>query len=250
MRRRGQAGLTLIELMISLGIMVLIGLGTVFAYDAAVKFETDTRPRITAANRFRRIETKIATYLRRAYLGGATGGSAPTYFVASASGQSTWSAGLGDLADSLVFTSTGVSPSDVYLQTEDEFEDLNSEFGPQGGVIEVAFAPVPYGDAGDQAGPFLRTQRPADGDPTQGGWESVLDPDLAGLSFEFWDGTTWVPEWDSNAMTPPRLPAAVRVSYALVGEEDMVKTFVVRVELSDVTPENPAGIGTISGGGP
>jgi prepilin-type N-terminal cleavage/methylation domain-containing protein len=244
MRTGKCGGMTLIELLVSMGILVIVAVGASRSFEAAVFFQTKLQPRLEGSDQVRRIETRIANLLAGAYLSPGTGGTAATYFTAVASGESTWSPGLGDLSDQLTLTTIGVNPSNVYLSTTDDFENLNARFGPQGGMMEVSFEAAPIGDAGGATGPYLRTQRPADGDPTQGGWESVLEPNLAGINFEFWDGTTWVPEWDSSTMPTPRLPAAVRVTYALVGSEDTVHTFVVRIPLSDVTPDNPAGVGT------
>ena len=43
-------------------------------------------------------------------------------------------------------------------------------------------------------------------------------------------------------MLEPRLPSAIRVTYTLEGE-DSSRAMIVRIPLSDVTPENPAGVG-------
>lgn len=241
--RRTKAGMTLFELIISIGILTIVGLGAIGTYSAMVTFQTKTWPRMLEAERGRRIETQIRTYLSGAFLGaGTAAGSNPTYFIAEATGESAWTSGVGNLSDSLSFTTLGLNPPGTVLEATGEFQDLNERFGPQGGILEASFEATAIGNAGDAQGPFLRTQRPADGDPYQGGWEEVLDANLAGLNFEFWDGTTWVEEWNSSQMDPPRLPAAVRVYYALTGEEESVRSFVVRLPLSDVTPQNPAGV--------
>lgn len=243
--------MTLFELIISMGILLLVGIAATSSFNAAVLFQTEVRPRMEEADRSRVVESKLREYLAGAYLGQAstqqtgsgttnTASTAATYFIAQATGESNWTAGLGDLSDTLVFTSIGVGHSSSYDAAEDEFAALNELYGPQGGVLEVAFEASPVGDAGDLTGPFLRTQRPADGDPTQGGWEQTADAALVGLNFEFWDGTTWVQEWDSSQMQPPRLPAAVRVYYELAEETGVVRSFVVRLPHSDVTPTNPA----------
>lgn len=250
-RLRQNRGMTLFELIISMGILLLVGIAATSTFTAAVMFQTEVRPRMEEAERTRVVEDKIRQYLVGAYLGLAstqqtgtgttnTASTAATFFIAQATGEGNWSSGMGDLSDSLVFTAIGVGHSSSYDAADDEFENLNERYGPQGGVVEVAMEVTPVGDAGDLTGPFLRTQRPADGDPTQGGWEQLLDSDLVGINFEFWDGTTWVQEWDSSQMQPPRLPAAVKVYYELTEETGVVRSFVVRLPHSDVTPANPA----------
>ena len=89
----------------------------------------------------------------------------------------------------------------------------------------------------------MREQRPSDGDAYQGGYESVLDSRVASMSFEFWNGETWQGEWDTLTQGSRRLPAAIRVTYTFDGEESTPHSFVVRIPLSDVTPDNPLGVG-------
>jgi hypothetical protein len=82
---------------------------------------------------------------------------------------------------------------------------------------------------------FLREQRPADSDPTQGGEESLLNPDLRDIRFEFYDGSDWVDSWDSRNDQKGKLPSAVRVSYVL-NSESLQRTFIIRLPLSSSVP--------------
>ena len=87
------------------------------------------------------------------------------------------------------------------------------------------------------SGVIIREQHPADGDNTQGGTESVLDPDVTSLTYEFFDGSDWQPTWSTSNGTK-RLPAAVRVTYQ-VKDEDSQRVLVIRLPNSDVTTDNP-----------
>ncbi len=244
-RKRLSSGFTLIELVLSMGAMALIAIGAARAYQAIARFETEVLPRREQMGAYRRAEDRLAALVRGAYLSDSGSGT-PTYFIGVATGQGVTVPALGDLSDTLTFTSTGLRPRGAYVESTDAFEDLNARFGPQGGIAEISLSSVPVGDPGGREGPYLRIQRPADGDFEQGGTEKVLDADIAGVGFDFWDGTTWVAEWDTSTMPEPRLPAAVRITYSLVGEEGTTRVLIVRLPLSDVTPENPATIG----GGP
>ena len=124
------------------------------------------------------------------------------------------------------------------LQSTDDFTTLNDTFGPQGGLTEYSFTQTPIGNATSDQGYFLRHQTPPDGDPTQGGYQAVFDPDIESVSYEFYDGTNWDPTWDTTTMQTPRLPAAVRITYRRKND-DKDHVFVIRLVHSDVTPDNP-----------
>jgi hypothetical protein len=126
----------------------------------------------------------------------------------------------------------------VVRNSVDDFESLNERLGPQAGAVEVSIGLTPVGDTDQDSGLFLREQRPADGDATQGGSEVVVDEQIAEISFEAYDGTTWLTDWDTR-VGQRRIPSMVRVSYRLEDEEDETRTFVVRLPYSDVTADNP-----------
>jgi hypothetical protein len=73
--------------------------------------------------------------------------------------------------------------------------------------------------------------------------ELVLDPDINSISYEFYNGADWDTSWDTQAINPPRLPAAVRITYRRVNDE-VDRQFVVRLIHSDVTADNPVTVET------
>jgi prepilin-type N-terminal cleavage/methylation domain-containing protein len=241
---RPRRGFTLIELMISLGILVMIAIGAAKAYEVGVTFQTKVLPERERLEAVERAQDKIRRLVQSAYLSSTSVGT--TYLIAF-SGNGGMAAQT-TAADTLIFTTAGVPPSGRFLASAEDFDSRNELFGPQGGVAEVAISMYSVGEAGEASGPYLREQRPADGDAYQGGYERALDDLVTSISFEFYDGTAWVPEWDSNALPEPRLPAAVRVTYQLQDEEAS-RMLIVRLPLSDVTPENPAATG-LGGGEP
>ena len=222
--------MTLIELMVVLGITVLLLASIGFAYGSGMQFQQRVPQLDAEVRRVAQFEDHLRRIVEGAYLtSDAT--DVTSYFEAiSNNGDQT-------APDTLVFTTLGAGPNAAFLQSTDEFETLNQKFGPQGGLAEVGISTVPVGSSPVENALYVRTQRPADGDPTQGGLESVLIDNVESFSFEFFDGTEWVTEWDSVTQQR-RLPAAVRFTYRFIGD-DQDRELTVRLPLSDVTPENP-----------
>lgn len=238
--RRTQAGTTLLELVISIAIIGLLTVAVTRAFVAGLSYETNA-----AASRERalvrdRIEDHLIDLFQHAYLG-TNQAETSTYFIATQGGDTSGGGGNGGNADTVTFTIQGQRPSGALVESTDDFETINENYGPQGGVAEIGLSTTPVGDAGSNEGLFERTQRPSDGEPTQGGTEKLLDGDIQTIEFEFWDGTTWTPTWSTQAGATKRLPAAVRVTYTLRNQSDNTNhIFVVRIPASDVTADNPA----------
>jgi len=227
MKRRG---LTLIELLVVLGISVILIGSVALAYDAGMKFQLRVPQEDAALRRVVQFEERMRNLVEGAFL--TTDETDVTSYFMSLSTS-------GNLAaqDTIVFTTLGLGANGAFLQSTDDFDTLNGRFGAQGGLAEVAISTIPIGDAPVDGALFLRVQRPADGDPSQGGYESVLIENVEFFTFEFYDGLDWVTEWSTDT-GQRRLPAAVRITYKFTDEEqDRVLTF--RLPLSDVTAENP-----------
>jgi prepilin-type N-terminal cleavage/methylation domain-containing protein len=226
MRRR--RGLTLLELLIVamiLGIM-MAALGR--AYIATIATDQQLREGRDAVVARRDFEARIAELLTHAYLSPDTTDTT-TFFVSDDTGGG---------AATIAFTMLGNRPPRSFLNSDDDFETLNERFGPQGGVTEVALSTIPVGNAPMNDALFLREQRPADGDPEQGGFETALWEGVTDATFEFYDGQAWVPTWDTREQTEPRLPAAVRMTYSTT-EDEQDRTLVMRLPGSDVTALDP-----------
>jgi prepilin-type N-terminal cleavage/methylation domain-containing protein len=235
-----QRGVSLLELLVVAAMGALLMAGAVRAFQAGIQYQTDVIPRREEQLGRQRFEEGLAKLLRAAYVSPSEQ-DATTYFAAgSSTGQSLTQDAS---ADTLVFTVLGLPPDAAFFTSVEDFEARNEIYGPQGGPAELQISTSPVGDAGGREGLFLRVQRPSDGDPFQGGFESVLDERVASMAFQFWNGETWVAEWDTTTQGSRRIPAAIRVTYAFEGEEHSPIVFVVRLPLSDVTPENPLGVG-------
>lgn len=232
-------GFTLVELLIALAMgAVLVG-AIGMTLSSAVSYAATTPDRLVNEQDTIRVREKLRTLISCAFVADADDDTG-TYFIAENS------SGSGEIADVLTFSTLGVRPSGAALRSDEEdFEALNQKFGPQGGVTEVSLSTTAVGDGGDQSGVFLRVQNPSDGDPTQGGRESLLISGATDLSFEFWDGSDWVTAWDTRTMDR-RIPAAVRVNYT--DSEEQARSLTVRLQNSDVNQANPITQSTTGGG--
>lgn len=227
-------GLTLIELMITLALMAIIAAAVASAYASGFAFNKHSNESRDQIDRKFRFEDRLRDLLRGAYISAAPNAE-DTFFL----GQSTGSNSEGT-ADTLTFTTTSSGTASAVLDSEDEFETLNERFGPQGGVSEISLSTTAVGSPGNRQGLFIREQRPSDGDATQGGSESVLNEEIETISFEFFDGSSWNPTWDTTTMQPKRLPAAVRASYTFRGEgTSQPHVILVKLPNSDVSAQNP-----------
>lgn len=200
-------------------------------------FRHTDRVKASRVNRERdaRFEDRLRSLIQSAFLSTVQTDTS-SYFVGGDGGSESED-GQNGVAGGLTFTALSEKLPLEMLNSTDDFTTLNERFGPRGGMTEVSLALTPIGEAPVQNGLFYRHQTPADGDNTQGGVESVLDPDIDQISFEFFDGTDWITGWDTQSQAEPRLPAAVRITYNRTDEQEQI--FIVRLIHSDVTPANP-----------
>jgi len=236
--RRRRSGITLLELLVALGVSAMLLMALGYAFATGLGFERSREERRRADIRIDRLEERLRAWLQGAKIGDAEDASGLTFFVGTSEGGDPT---LG--CDRLTFTSLGPSPTLTDRADTADFETRNTEQGTRGGLAEASFSMVPVGST-DRTGLFERVQRPADTDPDQGGTESVLDPNVVAIGFMFWDGSEWVAESDTRTSTPPRLPAAIRVRYRLVGEsESTFHEMLVPLPQSDVDAQNPVTTG-------
>lgn len=239
MRRRG---LTLLELLISMVMAGIISVAVAEAYGAGVRFRQGQDSSRADAERISRIDDELRRLISGAQVSSSATNNA-SFFIGS-SGNDLPGSGLqleGNTADTLVFTSSGSRLPTQALESQDDFETQNQNHGPVGGVVEYQLGMTAVGDAGTQEGLFLRTQRPADGDSSQGGTERLLEPDVRSITFEFFDGETWQPTWDTDSQQGVRrVPSAVRVTYSLQNDNEQIShVLIVTLPYSDVTVDNP-----------
>jgi len=241
MRLRRRRGITLIETLLALGIGGLIVTAVTASYRAVVDYQINLPPKRNAAIKQISFEDRLRALLSRAFVD-EDQANPNSYFIGQNDPEGSSSLGSGEAATELIFTVLGREiPGAAAASTGETFEDRNAAIGPVGGLAEVRLGVASIGDPGEATGLFVREQIPADEDPTQGGYESVFDDRITSISFEFWDGTDWLPEWTTE-QGERRLPAAVRVTYALTDDEEgSNRTMIIRLDNSDVTTIDPAG---------
>ena len=221
---------------------VLLAVGVARTFQTGLDYELRARRDRSVERSNQAFEDRIRTLLEHAYLSANTTDTG-TYFTTSpaSSPGTTTNNNQNNQSATLVFTAVGLKPGGAVLSPtqEDDFDTLNQKFGPQGGVAEIQLGTSPSGQpTGSPTGLFVREQRPADEDASQGGTERVLNADVTDLQMEFFDGATWQPTWDTVSSGTRRLPAAVRVTYSL--KTDTVQhVLVIRLPNSDVTTANP-----------
>ena len=235
MRRRG---ITLIELLLALTIasLVMMVAGGAMTFGSRT-VQTLGRGRDAVARRVA-FENDLADLFSHAFVDPDSSNTS-TFFVCGASSGEIGGEASSTDNNSVTFTVLGRRLPSALVASEDDFEANNDKYGAAGGTTEIGLSTSAVGtDAADRAGLFLREQTPSDGDPTQGGLESVLSPDVDTISFEFYDGTDWQTSWDTTTMSVRRIPSAVRVTYKFTDEETE-RVLVFPVPTSDVTPDNP-----------
>ncbi|MBS1702460.1 MAG: prepilin-type N-terminal cleavage/methylation domain-containing protein [Armatimonadetes bacterium] len=235
-------GITLLELMVVLLCMAIILGASTTMVATAIQHTNHAKESRVAYTREALFEDRLRSILENAYLSSEATDTASYFRGGTDLSQST--AGQAQDPSDLVFTALSPRiPSEV-IASNDDFETLNDTYGPEGGLTEYELGLTPIGDSpGDSAtGLYLRHQTPADGDYTQGGYQTVLDPDIESISYEFYNGTDWETTWDTQADNTPRLPSAIRITYRRTND-NADHTFVVRLIHSDVTPENPVTTG-------
>ncbi len=233
MRKRG---ITLLEMMIVTLCMVVILSSVIMFAVTALKHTTAVKETRATFNTNSALEDRIRNLLEGAYLSSVATDTS-SYFKG---GPDVALTNPNDSSDPTLLVFTALSPRvpSELLASNSDFETLNQSYGPQGGMTEYALSLTAIGDSTVDQGLFLRHQTPADGDSSQGGYQSVLDANVDSISYEFYDGTDWIQTWDTGSMTTPRLPAAVRITYHRKDEQNDHQ-LVVHLLHSDVTPDNP-----------
>ncbi|MBV6458130.1 MAG: hypothetical protein HONBIEJF_01253 [Fimbriimonadaceae bacterium] len=241
MKSRRRRGITLIEALLALGIGGILVTAVTASFRAVVDYQANVPPKRDAALKQISFEDRLRNLLARAFVD-EDQANPNTYFIGQNDPEAASSLGSGEAATELIFTVLGKElPGAAAASSGDTFEDRNAEIGPVGGISEIRLGVASIGDPGAATGLFVREQIPADEDPNQGGYESVFDERVTSISFEFWDGTDWLPEWTTQ-LGERRLPAAVRITYALIDDEEgATRSMIIRLNNSDVTTVDPAG---------
>jgi type II secretory pathway pseudopilin PulG len=247
-KRRCRTGITVLEVFVAMVMTAILASSLTIVFSEELTLQRSIEARRAQQNRTDAMEKEITRMLRGAKLSTSLTDTSSFFQGVTDSGAS---APIGCNRVTLTTTSPGV-PIAALVSTDD-FLTQQDKIGPVGGVSEVSFGTGPIGNAGGQSGLFERIQHPSDADPTQGGNETLLDPDVASIGFQFWDGLQWESTWDTTVgitTTTHRLPEAVQVTYTLANDSyNTQHVFTVALPSSDVTPQNPYVTATSTAGG-
>lgn len=231
-RKKHNTGVSLIELLIVLVILVILTSAIGFAFAAELnmrRMQEARRYQTTDANMSMRNEIK--RLLEGAKISSSTT-DATTFFIGEASGGSTE---LG--CDRLTFTTTEPGVPYAAIASTDDYATQQTARGPVGGIAEVSLSTTAVGSPVNKSGLYERMQRPSDSDSSQGGIEWVLDMHISRIGFQFWNGQDWVSTWDTTS--DRHLPEQVKISYTTTEQPDAVRVFIVSIPSSDVDSQNP-----------
>ncbi len=179
-------GFTLVELLVATTISALLVVSVVSATRALSGARKSVERRVTCSQAARRAIDEIAGALRNVRRDPVRG--QPVLI-----GQSAEQAGGSDRLDLLVIEDRRVRPD-----------------GPESDQHEIGFflANLP-----DRPLPVLMCRRDHAFDefPDEGGVATVIAEGIVQLAFDYYDGTTWYPQWPETEMQPPE---AVRITLA------------------------------------
>jgi hypothetical protein len=248
-RRKSLQGLTLLELLLTLTLSVFLSVVIVRAAGFEMEEQRSIDAQRASVDQSQTLERELTKTISGALLDSSLIASDATATTAAATtGPATFfqSVDEGSQADGggesrITFTTTMPVPLSAIDNQNDDWTTQQTNYGPVGGPVEVSIGITPIGSPPiSESGLFERIQHPSDSDPTQGGTERLLDPDVTSIGFQFWDGEEWEPSWDTTTMTAVHLPQAVQVTYRLkadIGNTDHV--FVIPILSSDVNYNNP-----------
>lgn len=232
-RKRKDSGISLIELLMAMVMTAIFASALSMAFSSEITTQRLEETRRAEQDHTDALENRITAIIRGAKL--TPTATDTTSFFQGISDSGSDQAGSGRIT--LTTAAPGVPVASI--NSTDDFETQQTSQGPVGSITEVSLGTTPIGDAAGQSGLFERIQHPSDGDPTQGGYETLLDPDVKSIGFQFWDGLEWVTTWDTTTNTR-RLPEAVQVTYTLNNDQQETQhAFVVDIPASDVTAQNP-----------
>ena len=232
MRHNAERGVTLVEMLLVMMMTVVLATAITYAFSAGITIQRKHEASLAQLDTTSHMEEELTRLIQGARL--STTSTTLQYFQSE-----TDSAGSNLGCGRITFTTIGDGVPMASIYSDDDFETQQNSRGPVGGVAEVSIGTTPVGDAGDKTGLFERLQQPSDSDPTQGGNEFLLDPNIDSIGFEFYDGNNWVDSWDTTTGSR-RLPEAVQVSYTVKNDDShTTRLFVVPIPASDVTSLNP-----------
>lgn len=212
-------GFTLMELMISIGILAIIAglvygsFSPIWQAREEVEIQADRYHAIRLAMERMRKDISMAFLSNRYDFKNYR--ERPTHFVGEHAGN----------RDTLRFTT--LSHGRLYVDARESDQ----------AVVEYRVDNDPL-DRSSQA--LIRRVKPViDDDPERGGAEMVLVSGVTGLNFEYWDveKEEWVTEWDTTDQAwANRLPYRVKITLTAEGDDGKPRTYVTQAMVQLITP--------------
>ena len=200
MKRRFARGMTLLEIMVSLGIMAMISLLIYGAFDSLSRGRKGEALRADRSRQGRDAIERMVRELAGAYLSLHTNPN-----MALVTRTTAFIATSGANYDRIDFTSF------AHRRIEREAKESDQ--------AEIGYFVVKDPDVDDKMDLVRREQAPPDMDPKRGGVVNVLCEDVESFDLKFLDPLTgqWVESWDTTQVTGQlnRLPVEVKISLAL-----------------------------------
>ncbi len=199
-RARRQRGMTLLEVLVSLGIMAMISLLIYGAFDSISRGRRGESLRADRARQGRDAVERIARELQGAFLS-----LHQPLMPALQTRMTAFIASNGANYDRVDFTSF------AHRRVERDVKESDQ--------AEIGYFVVPDPDVDGKMDLVRREQAPIDFDPKRGGVVNLLAEDVESFDLKYLDPLTgqWVESWDSTQLAQQlnRLPVEVRIELRL-----------------------------------
>ena len=234
-RRRAEAGFTLLELTIAMVFVALLAGGIVITVSTALKVWSKVLQANEINQEARAIVELLSRDLRGAYLGrnqdtGVFAGGAP---IEDFGGLT--------LVDTLELTTESSAAGNVALLPEEVRSEWNQEEQPP--ISDLALVRWEWREArADRPAGLYRVRAVATHleaetelgieEPRGGVSEELISSAVESLRLQYYDGENWMPSWDSREQDN-RLPQAVAIELELAPEDrEQTRTFETVVSIA------------------
>lgn len=220
--RGASAGMTLLEVMVSVGILAMISLLIYGAFDSLSRGKKGEGIKAERARQGRAAVLRMSRELASAYLSLHTPNNPAivtrqTHFIGKNSMNF-------DRVDFVSFAHRRINQG-----------------AKESDQAEIGYFVVPDPEDSDKKDLVRRVQAPPDNEPQRGGIIQVLAEDIESFDLQYFDAQTgqWVERWDTTQASgqPGRVPFEVKITLTLANVPSGVpKTYMTKARLAIETP--------------